>query len=84
MVLYQIQLIMTANISSSVFTTSKSIYIRITSSDMTANPVPLGTSLVTSGAEQNLQLNPGKYSIDLDGDQFNASVNDLFFLLMLW
>ena len=29
--------------------------------------------MITSGAEKDLQLNPGLYSFDLDQNQFNAS-----------
>ena len=40
---------------------------------MTANLVPLGTSVVTSGDQQDLILNPGNYSKDPDGFEFNSS-----------
>ena len=55
-------------------TNFSSIYIQISPSGITANLVELGTSVVTSGHQQNLILNPGNYSIDPDGYQFNASV----------
>jgi hypothetical protein len=54
---------------------SSSIYIVITPSGITSNLVELGTTLVTSGYKQNLELNPGNYSIDPDGYLFNATVN---------
>ena len=76
---YQLQLSVTMNVSSNVFTRTESTYVRITPSGITTNLVPLGTSMISSGAEQNLQFNPGNYSIDLDGKPFNASVNDLLF-----
>lgn len=54
--------------------TRKSIFIEITRSNLTANLVPYGTSVITSGHQKNLTLNPGKYSIDPDSSVFNASV----------
>ena len=30
--------------------------------------------MINVGAEQDLQLDPGNYSLDLDGKSFNASV----------
>jgi hypothetical protein len=49
--------------------------VRITPSGITANLVQLGTSMITSGYEQDLLLNPGSYSVDLDGNVFNESVS---------
>jgi hypothetical protein len=63
-------------------TSSSSIYVRITPSGITANLVQLGTSMITSGYQQNLTLNPGNYSIDLDGYQLNASVS--FYLIFIY
>ena len=57
-------------------TTSTSVYVRITPAGITANLVLLGTSLITSGHKQNLVLNPGKFSVDLDKKLFNASVSN--------
>ena len=74
---YRLQLIVTLNVSANVFIKRESIYVRVTPSDIRANLVPLGTSMISRGAEQTLQLNPGNHSIDLDGKTFNASVNDL-------
>jgi len=53
---------------------SSSVYVEINPSGVTVNLVPLGTSVVTVGHQQNLTLNPGNYSKDLDGFEFNASV----------
>ena len=72
--LYQLQLIVTVQTSSSLIL-SQSIYLLITPSGITANLIELGTSMITRGKQQNLQFNPGFYSIDLDNDQFNASVS---------
>jgi len=52
-----------------------SAYVRITATGITANPVQLGTSMVTSGSQQDLELNPGAYSVDPDEDSFDASVS---------
>ena len=77
--LHQIELLVTMTIPSSTsIYQSRSIYLLITPSGINANLVPLGTSMITNGLGQDLNLNPGEYSIDLDDDHFNASVgNDL-------
>jgi REJ domain len=54
---------------------SASAYVLITSSGITANLVQLGTSMITSGYQQNLKLDPGTYSIDPDANRFNGSVS---------
>lgn len=54
---------------------SSSVYIEITPSGITANLIQLGTSMITSGYQQDLQLNPGKYSIDLDENVFQSDVS---------
>ena len=52
-----------------------SAFVRITPSGITANLVRLGTSMITRGYHQSLELNPGDHSIDFDTDIFNASVS---------
>ena len=69
--------------ASSILTSSKSVYASIAPLGITANLVLLGTSMITSGSNEDLQLNPGLYSVDLDANQFNASVNDSLSLSML-
>ena len=73
--IYRLTLTVTLNVSSNVTTSSKSAFVQINPSGITANLVPLGTSMITLGEEQDLHLNPGLYFVDLDEDQFNASVN---------
>jgi len=70
--IYQLELRVTTKDNSSL-THSSSVYVEISSSGVTANLVPLGTSVVTSGDQQNLILNPGNYSQDPDGFEFNSS-----------
>jgi hypothetical protein len=53
-----------------------SAFVSITQSGITANLVPLGTSIVSSGSEKDLLLDPGNYSIDPDATTFNASVSN--------
>lgn len=77
--LYQLELNMNIT-SSSRSTVSEGIYLLITPSGITANLVELGTSLISSGVGQAMQFNPGLYSIDLDEDQFNASVRSILSL----
>ncbi|CAF4063852.1 unnamed protein product, partial [Adineta steineri] len=54
-------------------TSSSSVYIQITSSGITANLIEYGTSMITRGKQQNLEFDPGSYSIDYDNNVFNAS-----------
>ena len=69
--LYQIQLtVMRNNLSSRM----KSAFVRITPSGIKANLVVFGTSMINMGVEEDLRLNPGNHSLDLDGKHFNASV----------
>ena len=55
---------------------SVSAYIKISPSGMVANLVPFGTSMITRGYQQNLTLDAGTFSINLDGNLLNASVNN--------
>ena len=73
--IYQLTLTMTRNVSSNLTRVSQSAYVRINPAGITANLVPLGTSMITRGSKEDLQLNPGLYSVDLDEEQFNAEVN---------
>jgi len=59
----------------SSLTTSSFVYVQITPSGITANLVQLGTSMITSGYEQDLNFDPGTYSVDPDENSFNASVS---------
>ena len=54
---------------------SSSVYVEITPSGITANLVQLGTSMITSGFEQDLRFDPGTYSIDLDENTFDIDVS---------
>ncbi|CAF4055669.1 unnamed protein product, partial [Adineta steineri] len=68
------QLILTVTmIDSPNLKSSSSAYVRVTATGITANPVQLGTSMITRGSQQDLQLNPGAYSVDPDQDSFDAS-----------
>ena len=73
---YEIELMVTMNLTSLLMNQSQTIYLLINPSGITANLIPLGTSTVTNGIHQDLRFNPGEYSIDLDEDHFNASVSD--------
>jgi hypothetical protein len=59
---------------SSNYSTSTLTYVEITPSNITANIVQHGTSVITSGHLKNLTFVPGKYSIDPDSDVFNTDV----------
>jgi hypothetical protein len=66
-----VQLIDKPSLRSSAF-----VYTRITPSGITANPVPLGTSMITRGSDEDLILDPGRYSVDPDEDSFDATVSE--------
>ena len=51
---------------------NQSVFVQIIPSDPRANLLPLGTSMITRGEGQDLQLNPGIYSEDEDENEFNA------------
>jgi hypothetical protein len=72
--LYELTLTVTM-IDNSSLTTSTSIYVQITPSGITANLIQYGTSMITRGSQQDLQFNPGSYSVDPDQNTFNASVS---------
>ena len=72
---YQLKLTVTLT-SASKLTASASAYVKISPSGITANLFPYGTSTISLGYEQDLTLDPGRYSVDLDGHIFNASVSE--------
>jgi hypothetical protein len=57
-------------------TTTASTFIKIIPSSIIVNLIQVEASMIANGFNQNLTLNPGIYSVDLDGFLFNASVSD--------
>lgn len=49
-------------------------YVRVIATGISANLVQFGTSMITHGYEQDLTLDPGRFSSDLDENIFNISV----------
>ena len=72
--LYELKITVTMRAAPQL-TSSVSTFVRITPSGITANLVPLGTSMITSGHQKNLTLDPGSYSVDPDAQAFNATVS---------
>ncbi|UJR19272.1 hypothetical protein I4U23_022401 [Adineta vaga] len=70
--LYEIKLTVTM-INMTSITSSAIVYIQITPSGTTANLIQYGTSMITHGYQQNLQLDPGSYSVDPNENTFNVS-----------
>ncbi|CAF4116785.1 unnamed protein product, partial [Adineta steineri] len=70
--IYELKLTVTMTKVPSLISSS-SVYIQITSSGITANLIEYGTSMITRGKQQNLEFDPGSYSIDYDNNVFNAS-----------
>ena len=71
---YELELTVTMAGETHLFTKA-SAYVKINPSGTTANMVPYGTSMITRGYGQGFILDPGTYSVDLDGNAFNASVS---------
>lgn len=71
---FQLKLTVTMAVSSEL-SSSSSVYVEIIPSGIVPKLVPYETSMITRGQQQNLELNPGTFSVDLDGDVFNASVS---------
>ena len=74
--IYELRLIVIMSVSSSL-RSSALAYVQITSSGITANLVKLGTSMITSGYQKHLKLDPGTFSVDPDGNAFNGSVSHI-------
>ena len=73
--LYEFTLTITI-INVSRLTSSSSVYVRIIpSGNIIPNLIQYGTSMVTRGNQQDLQLNPGQYSVDPDEHVFNTTVS---------
>lgn len=69
------QLVLTVTMNGKYYSVTKqSVYVKINPTGTTANLVPYGTSVITSGEERNLVLDPGTHSINPDENSFNASV----------
>ena len=68
------QLTLTVTIAFNV-TLSTSVYVTISPSTAVANLIQFGTSTILQGAEQDLTMNPGAFSVDPDSDTFNAEVS---------
>ena len=56
-------------------TASSAVYVQITPTGVITNLLQMGTSMITRGSQQDLLLDPGTFSIDLDEDTFDASVS---------
>jgi hypothetical protein len=73
--IYELRLRVTVNTSTNV-SASQATYVQIAPSNIVVQLLPFGTSMVTIGVQQDLQLNPGAYSLDQDTTlPFNASVS---------
>ncbi|UJR16760.1 hypothetical protein I4U23_003660 [Adineta vaga] len=73
---YHIKLTVSTSILSNIIS-SKPIFIHIVPSGISLNIIPHGLLMITHGYQQDLQLNPGKYSVDHDGYPFNANVSSI-------
>jgi hypothetical protein len=76
--IYELNLTVTMSSSSSL-TSSASAYVKIIPSDITVNLVQFGTSMITHSHQQDLILDPGRYSVDPDQHVFDANVSLILF-----
>jgi hypothetical protein len=76
---YELKLTVTMATSRNLIS-SASAYVKINRSNITANLLQFGTSMITSGQDQDLTLDPGSFSIDPDAITFNASVSYNFLI----
>jgi hypothetical protein len=75
---YELKLTVTMTISPNL-TSTASAFVKIIPSDIiVVNLIQFGTSMITSGHEQDLKLDPGTYSVDPDENKFNASVSNIY------
>jgi len=72
--IFQLELTITLSIYPTL-NHSLSVYVEIIPTNIIPNLVQLGTSMITSGFEQDLKLDPGTYSIDPDQLTFDSTVN---------
>lgn len=71
--LYQMTLTVNTVGMSSLSSTS-SVHVRISASDIQPHLIEHGTSMITRGFQQDLTLDPGSYSLDPDEESFDATV----------
>ncbi|CAF1412544.1 unnamed protein product [Adineta ricciae] len=67
---YELKLIITTLNFSSV-TMISSVYVRMIQSEIEANLIEYGTSMITHARGENLELNPGRFSVNPDENTFN-------------
>jgi hypothetical protein len=72
--IYQLKLTVTMTSSLNIISSS-SAYVQIIPSGISANLLQYGTPMITCGYQQNLTLDPGRFSVDLDENIFNAAVS---------
>jgi hypothetical protein len=75
--LYELQLTVTI-IDIPQLTSSSSVYIEIIQPIIITNLVLYDSPMIKHDYQQNLLLNPGEFSIDLNGLTFNTNVSYLF------
>ncbi|CAF3461279.1 unnamed protein product [Rotaria socialis] len=70
--LYELKLTVTM-VASTDLISSASVYVRINPPNIIPNLVEFGTSMISSGQEQDLTFNPGSFSVNPDESTFNLS-----------
>jgi hypothetical protein len=81
---YELKLIVTV-MSSSILTSFESMYIKIVQSKRPiVNLIEFGTSEIALGQDQGLLLEPGKYSVDEDGNKLieDVCIRKMFHLFL--
>lgn len=75
--IYEINLTVIMIISSELIS-STITYVKIISSPIQIKLIENGPSIITQGFQQNLTLDPGRFSNDPDEIYFNLSVNFIY------
>lgn len=74
--LYEFKFTVTMNDSSAWTSSSSSVYIEIIKSNVIINFIAFNTILLIHDYQQDLVLDPGRFSIDLNAISFNSNVNN--------
>lgn len=74
--IYQFNLTVRMSAFPNTMVQSAVAYIEITYSNITANLIKYGTSIITSGRMKNLTLDPGQYSTNPDEGRFDPRVSN--------
>lgn len=73
--IYQLTLTV-GTVSSRSTSASASVFVQITAADVVASLMYFGTSMISNAHDVDLNLDPGRFSVDPERSTFDASVSD--------